>query len=182
MLPIHQVCKGETGPAQLLLEPDTEVMQCYLGRQPSLKPSEGMRTLTTEAEGVVHLVGDRLDDLAHSGRPAASALRPGLLAIPLRRAHDLRSITVPPACVRGLPLKALITDIGPQGGLAYAPASGVRGPTQEAVELSAMGRGGKGCPHEALGMAVERSFAGEAGPLPKEAQPHHLIPGEGSLR
>jgi hypothetical protein len=79
---------------------------------------------------MMYLVVDRLDDLAHPGQPAAQLPRPGVLAMPFRRANDLRPIAVPPARVRCPPLKALIADIRTRGGFSYTQAAGVRLPTQ----------------------------------------------------
>ena len=130
MLPVYQVRESQTGATELLIEPDAEGVQPPLRRQAGLKPSQVVRTLATEAEGRVDFVIDGLDDLTDSGEPAAQTLGPGLMAIALRRAQYLRPVPWPPACVRGLPLEALITDRGSQGRLPDAQASRVRPPAQ----------------------------------------------------
>jgi hypothetical protein len=58
-----------------------------------------------------NILVDRLNDLADAGQPAAQSLGPGVLAIPLRRAHDLGLIVVPPARMHGLPREAFIADL-----------------------------------------------------------------------
>jgi hypothetical protein len=110
MLPVHQVRKGQTWAAELLIEPDTKGMQRHLRRQASLKAGQRMGTLATQAEGMVDLVVDGLHDLTHPGQPTAPSFRPGLMAIARGRAHDLRPIALPPARMRGLPLETLITE------------------------------------------------------------------------
>jgi hypothetical protein len=40
MLPIHQVCKGETGAVELFIQPNAEVMRHHLRRQAGLKAGE----------------------------------------------------------------------------------------------------------------------------------------------
>jgi hypothetical protein len=97
----------------LLIEPDAEVVQRHLRRQAGLKAARVVRTLPTEAKGLVDLVVDGLNALTAPGQPAAQTLRPGPVAMALRRASHRRPVTLPPAHGRSLPLEALITDIGP---------------------------------------------------------------------
>src|ERR687896_911653 len=125
MLPVYQVRESKIRAAEWLIEPDAEVVQRHLRRQARLKAIQVVRTLTAKAKSMVELVVDGLHDLTDPGEPAAHALRPGLVAIALRRAQHLRSVTMPPARVRGLPLEALITDIGPEGRLSDTQASRV---------------------------------------------------------
>src|SRR6266545_1920937 len=84
-----------------------------------------MGPLAAEAEGMMQLVVDGLDDLAHPSQPTARAFGPGMPAIPLWRAHQLGPIVVPPVRMSGLPLEALIADIRTQGGLPNTTAAGV---------------------------------------------------------
>jgi hypothetical protein len=99
---------------------DAEVVQGHLRRQASLKAAPSMGTLMAEAEGMLHVVVDGLDELAHPGQPTAPPLRPRMVAIPLRRAHHLGPIGVPPSRVCGLALEALIAEVGAQSRLADA--------------------------------------------------------------
>jgi hypothetical protein len=122
----------------LFIQPDAEVMQRHLRRQAGLKAGEGMGALAREAEGMMPLVVDRLDDLAHPGQPTAHTFGPGMSAIPLRRANHLGPIAGPPAHMSSLSLEALITDIGAQRGLPDAQAAGVWLPTQR-KKVSAKG-------------------------------------------
>ena len=134
--PVHQVREGQPWPAQLSIEPDTKVMQRDLGRQAGPKPAEIMGPLPVQAEGMMELLIDRLDDLADSGEPAAQRLRPRPLAGALGRTEDLRPIGLPPHRMVCLPLKALIDDIRPQG---WAPHT-----WQPRVGLAAQGKEGVG--------------------------------------
>jgi hypothetical protein len=77
-------------------------------------------TLAREAEGMLHLVVDRLDDLTHPGQPTARTFGPGMPALPLRRANHLGRIVIPPARMSSLSLEAFIADIKAQGGLPNA--------------------------------------------------------------
>jgi hypothetical protein len=136
MLPVHQVRKGQTWLAHLLIEPDTTVMQGHLGGQASLQASEVMGPLAIQTDGMMDVLIDCCDDLTHPGQPAAPLLGPGELALPLRRTHDLGPIAIAPARLCGLPLAALIADLGAQRGLPDAPVAGVLPPPQGKEALS----------------------------------------------
>ena len=73
MLSVHQVCKGKAWPAELLIEPGTEVVQRHLGGYMDLKACQLVGTFATEAEAVMHLLIGRLDNLAHPSHPAMHA-------------------------------------------------------------------------------------------------------------
>jgi parallel beta-helix repeat protein len=49
-LPVHQVGKGQPWPAQLLIQPDTKVMQGHLRGQARLQSTEGMGPFPIQAE------------------------------------------------------------------------------------------------------------------------------------
>ena len=119
-LPGHQVRKSKAWPAELLIEPDTKIMQRDLCRQTRLKSPEVMGPFAIEAEGMPELLIHGLHDLADSRQPAAEPLGPRHAAIALRGADDLGTIGLPPGLVVGLPLKALVDDIRPTGREAYA--------------------------------------------------------------
>src|SRR4029453_10280878 len=95
-LPVHQVHKGQPRPAELLIQPDAEVMQGDLGGQARLQPAEGMRPFEIQAEGMLKLVMDRLHNLADASEPAPQRLGPRRLTVPRGRADDLGPIGCPP--------------------------------------------------------------------------------------
>src|SRR5690349_3171631 len=119
-LPVHQVCEGQPWPAQLFIQPDTEVMQGHLRRQTRLKPTEVMGPFTIEAEGMPKLLIHRLDDLTHPCQPAPEPLGPRRSTIALRRADDLGAIGLPPGLLVGLSFEALVDDIRPTGRGTHA--------------------------------------------------------------
>ena len=139
-LPVHQVCKGQPRPAELLIQPDTEVMQRDLCRQTGPKPAELMRALPVQAKGMKQLVVDRLDDLTDSCPPATpETSATGILTIPLGRTEDLSSIGLPPPTAWfARPSKPLSTTYGPRAG---APTLGTRGwgARRRAKKVSASG-------------------------------------------
>src|SRR5262245_62012576 len=134
-LPVHQVCKGQPRPAELLIQPDTEVMQGDLCCQTCPKPAELMGSLPVQAKGMKELVVDRLDDLPDPRPPATQRLWPWGLAIPLGRTEDLSAGGLPPLRLVHLPLKALVDDIGATGGGSHArqPRMGLAAHGKEGV-------------------------------------------------
>ena len=79
-LPVYQLRKGQSWPTELLIEPETEVMQDNLCRQTGLQSAEFMRPLPVQAKGMQELVVDRFDDLADARQPATQGLGPRGLA------------------------------------------------------------------------------------------------------
>src|SRR5215471_5124983 len=114
-LAVHQVCESQPWPAQLFIQPDTEVMQGHLRRQTRLKPTEVMGPFTIEAEGMPELVIHGLDYLTYPRQPAPEPLGPRRSAIALGRAEDLGAIGLPPGLLIGVPFEALVDDIRPPG-------------------------------------------------------------------
>src|ERR1700756_951705 len=102
-LPVHQVRKGQQSPAELLIQPDTEVMQRDLCRQTRSKPAEIMGPFPVQAKGMKELLVDGLNDLTDSCQPATPGLRPRRLAIPLGWADDLGPKGLPPRGMVRLP-------------------------------------------------------------------------------
>src|SRR5918999_654125 len=84
-----------------------------------------MGPFAIEAEGMPELVIHRLHNLAYSSQPAAQPLRPRHATMALRWAEDLGPIGQPPGLVVGLPLEALVDDIGPVSRGAHACQSRV---------------------------------------------------------
>jgi len=52
MLPVHQVRKGKTWPANLFIDPETKVVQGHLGGQSGLKAGEIMGPFAIEIGGM----------------------------------------------------------------------------------------------------------------------------------
>jgi hypothetical protein len=112
MLPVDQVRKGQTWPANLLIAPHPKVLQGHLGGHAGLKAGTGMGPLASATTGMLDVLVARLDDLTPPSRPAAPSRGLAVLAMPLRRAKDLGPIAGPPARMRGLPFAALIAALG----------------------------------------------------------------------
>ena len=77
--PSHQICKLQTGPTELVIGPDTEIMQRHPRCQSSSQTPDLMGPLLPQAEGVKQLVVDRLYDLTNAGDPAFRPLGQGFL-------------------------------------------------------------------------------------------------------
>src|SRR5829696_9110415 len=75
-LPVHQVCKGQPRPAELLIQPHAEVMQGDPRSQAHLQPAECVGPFPIQAEGMLELVMDRLHNLADASEPAPQRLGP----------------------------------------------------------------------------------------------------------
>src|SRR5215831_19116784 len=110
-LPVHQVCKGQPRPAELLIQPDAEVMQGDLRGQARLQPAERMGPFPLEAKGVMEFLIDRLPNLADAREPAPPWLGPRPLTVAPRWADDLGAVGPPPRRMVRLALKALVDDI-----------------------------------------------------------------------
>src|SRR5215471_4159284 len=115
-LPVHQVGKGQPRPAELLIQPDAEVMQGDLRGQARLQPAEGMGPFPIQAERMLELVMDCLHNLADAGEPAPQRLRPRRLTVPPGWAEALSAVGCPPRRMVRLAFKALIDDIRPHRG------------------------------------------------------------------
>ncbi len=64
-LPVKQFSESQRLTAKLQVEPDAEVMQGHFGGQTCLKAIQGMRTLTSQPEGIEQLAINGLNDLTH---------------------------------------------------------------------------------------------------------------------
>src|SRR5918997_1273315 len=120
-LPIYQVCECQPRSAQVFIQPHAEVMQRDLGRQTGPKSAEFMGSLPVQAKGMKQLVVDRFDHLPDAGQSAPQGLGPWRPTIALRGTEDLGAIGLPPSRLVCLSLKALIDDVGTQGGAPPTP-------------------------------------------------------------
>ena len=123
--PSHQICKLQTGPTELVVEPDAEVMQRHPRRQSSSQTPDLVRPLLPQAEGVKQLVVDRLYDLTNASDPPPQALGPGLLRVALGRMDDLGSVALQPTLMIVFSLEAFVCDVGSREGRARAFEPGV---------------------------------------------------------
>src|SRR5579884_2307967 len=114
-LPSEQLSESQRLATKLPVEPNTKVMQSDLGRQAGLKAVQGMGTLARQAEGVVQLVINGLDDLAQPCQPAPPGLGPLLLAALMRRTDHLDTVHALPVAMHLLTGKALVGDVDPFG-------------------------------------------------------------------
>src|SRR5215213_8045115 len=113
--PSQQAGKGQTGAAELIVEPDAEVVQRHPRRQTGSQAFQFMGALPPEAKGVEELVVDALDDLAYSGHPSSQALGPGFAAVALGRVDDAHPVAIEPAPMVFFALKALVGHVGSRG-------------------------------------------------------------------
>ena len=76
-LPGHQVPKSQAWPAELLIEPDTKIMQRNLGSQAGLQSAEVVGPFAIETESMPELLIHGLHDLPSSSQPASKPLGQG---------------------------------------------------------------------------------------------------------
>src|SRR5919199_5585796 len=119
-LPGHQVRKSQAWPAELLIEPDTKIMQRDLCRQTRLKSAEVMGPFAIEAEGMPELLIHGLHNLPHPSQPAPKPLGPRRSPIALRRTDDLSALGLPPGLLVGLSFEALVDNRRPTGRCPHA--------------------------------------------------------------
>jgi hypothetical protein len=97
--PSHKICELQPRTAELVIEPDTEVVQRNPRRQSGTQTLDLVGTLPPEAEGVEEFVVDRFDDLTYPGYPPPKRLGPGLFGVALGRMDYLRSVVIEPAAM-----------------------------------------------------------------------------------
>jgi hypothetical protein len=97
--PSHQICELQPRSAELVIEPDTEVVQRHPRRQSGTQTLDLVGTLPPEAEGVEEFVIHRLHDLTDAGDPPPQTLGPGLFRVALGRMDYLRSVVIEPAAM-----------------------------------------------------------------------------------
>jgi hypothetical protein len=110
--PSQQVGEGQTRTTELVVEPDTEVVQGYSRRQTCSQTLKLVRSLPPEAEGIEKFVVSALYDLADPGYPAPQTLGPHLAGVAFGRADKLRSVAPEPPEVVICPLEALVDHVG----------------------------------------------------------------------
>ena len=121
MLPVHQVRKGQTWAAELLIEPDTEVVQRYPGRQPPPQTLKLVGPLSAKAEGIVELLVDGFYDLADARCPPPQSLRPTPLTfVALGWTDDPHPVSIEPSSVVVPALEALVEHVGSRGRRSHA--------------------------------------------------------------
>ena len=149
--PSQQVGKGQPRTAELIVEPDAEVMQSYPRRQTRAQTPQLMGSLPPESEGVEEFVIDRLYDLADTGHPPPQAFGPASLAgVAFGWMDDSCSVAFePPEVVLG-PLKALVCYVGSGADRANASQPRIRAGSEgeEGFRHLLVGGGG-GCETEA---------------------------------
>ena len=79
--PSQQFSEGQPGATESIVEPDAEVVQGHPRRQTRPQPTQLVRPLLPQAEGVEKFVVDRLHDLADAGHPTPQALGPSLAGV-----------------------------------------------------------------------------------------------------
>src|SRR5262245_4757450 len=127
---VHQVDEGQPWPAELLIHPDTKVMQGDLRGQTDSKPTQSVGPLPVQAQGMKELLVHGLDDLPEPGQPAPQGLWPWRLAIALGWAEHLGPGGLPLRRMMRLARKALIDYIRAQGWTPHTGPPWLRPPTR----------------------------------------------------
>jgi hypothetical protein len=55
MLPCDQISEGQRGPAELLIKPNAEIMQCHLGHQTCLEPIQRMGAFAIKSKCMLQM-------------------------------------------------------------------------------------------------------------------------------
>src|ERR687897_1022969 len=142
--PTQQVCKGQAGTTELIVEPDAEVVQRHPRRQASPQSLKLMGPLPPEAEGVEQLLVDALHDLADARDPPPQTFGPASLAgVAFGRMDDVRSVTLEPPEVVFSALEALVGYVGSRSGRAHAdePSVGLGSQDEEGFRHLLVGCG-----------------------------------------
>jgi hypothetical protein len=121
--PSHQIRELQPRPTELVIEPDTEVVQRNPRRQSGTQTLDLVGTLPPEAEGVEEFVVDRFDDLRYPGNPPPKRLGPGLFGVALGRMNYLRSVVIEPAAMVFSAFEAFVGYISSREGRAHAVMS-----------------------------------------------------------
>src|SRR5512143_1004485 len=112
MLPSQQIGKGQWRPTELLIKPDTEIMQRHFSRQPRLEALQRMGTFPTQTEymqeGAIH----GFNDLPKTSQPTTPILRPRMRAVAFGSTDDYCPIVLLPVLMPCLTLKAFISQVG----------------------------------------------------------------------
>src|SRR5919112_5286085 len=124
--PSQQVGEGQPGAAELVVEPDTEVVQGHPRRQSSPQTPQFVRPLPPQAESVEQLIVDAFDDLSESGHPPPQAFGAGLSGVALGRLDDLGTIVIKPAPMVFGTLETFVGHVSSREGRAHAYEPGVR--------------------------------------------------------
>src|SRR5215203_6423909 len=142
--PSHQICELQPRTAELIVEPDTEVVQRHPCRQSGTQTLDRMGTLPPEPKGVEEFVIHRLYDLTYPGNPPPKRLGPGLFGVALGRMDYLRPVVIEPAAMVFGAFEAFVGYIGSPEGRAHADEPGVRiGPEiEERLRQRLVGRRG----------------------------------------
>src|SRR6266478_4297813 len=99
------------------IEPDTKIVQTDFGCQTSLKSSQVVRTLTSQAKGIQELVIDGFDDLSNACQPPTQGFGPANpFDFLMRRSHQIHLMLLLPASSRSLSGKAFVSHIGALSG------------------------------------------------------------------
>ncbi len=129
--PSQQVSESQPGASKLVVEPDTEVVQCYPRRQTSAQTTQLMGPLPVKAEGIQELVVNAFHDLAEACHPSPESLGPASLAAVAFGWMDKQcSISFEPAPMVFGALETFVGHVAPRGDRAHArkprarPASG----------------------------------------------------------
>src|SRR5829696_4150425 len=124
--PSQQVGKGQAGAAELIVEPDAEVVQRNPRGQTRPQTLKLVRPLSAKAEGSVELLVDGFHNLADARYPTPKPLGPTPFAsVAFGRADDPRPVTIEPSSVVVLALEALVDHVRSRSCRSCAPEPGV---------------------------------------------------------
>src|SRR5918995_1532411 len=142
--PSEQVSEGQPGTAELVIEPDAEVVQSHPRRQTCSQSLKLMGPLPPQAEGVEQLVVGALHDLADGGHPPPEALGPGLSRVPFGRMDDSSPVVMEPLEVVFGAFEALVGHVRSRASRTHAdePFVGIGSHGEEGLGQRLVGGGG----------------------------------------
>src|ERR687897_1486767 len=125
--PSQQVGKGQTGAAELIVEPDAKVVQGHPPCQASPQTLKFMGSLPPQPESVEQLVIGVLHYLADARDPPPQAFGPALLAgVAFRRMDNVCPVTFEPPEAVLCAFETLVCYVGPLSSRAHADEPSVR--------------------------------------------------------
>src|SRR5215216_6515789 len=108
----QQVCQVTQGPTEGVVHPLSAGVGGDLGGQTCQQPAEGLRSVALQAEEVLQLADNPLDDLALSRRPSAILLRPCPAGVLVRGSGHYRPVLLKPAPLPLHPRKPFVRQVG----------------------------------------------------------------------
>lgn len=125
-LPIKQIRKSQWSALQLLVEPDTKIMQTDFGRQTSVQTREQIRAFTCQPKGIEQLIENRLNQLTQISQPLTPFLGSDTLAALMGSSDEFCIEELTPALIWHVSRKAFVSNVSHHTGVFALPGRFLR--------------------------------------------------------